>query len=83
MNNNHTVGLLPSLGWLKNFLLIPTQGRDLDVRTSPQKRSSRGWVEDGIDPQPGQPGLRLRDTLVEVNGTSLKELSDQELVVGS
>ena len=38
-----------------------------------------GWVEDGIDPQPGQPGLRLRDTLVEVNGTSLMELSDQEL----
>ena len=35
-------------------------------------------MEDGIDPEPGQPGLRLRDTLVEVNGTSLMELSDQE-----
>mmetsp|Transcript_21849 Transcript_21849/g.47940 ORF Transcript_21849/g.47940 Transcript_21849/m.47940 type:complete len:635 (+) Transcript_21849:53-1957(+) len=37
-----------------------------------------GMVVDGIDPQPGQPGLRLRDTLVEVNGTSLMELSDQD-----
>lgn len=37
-----------------------------------------GMVVDGIDPEPGQPGLRLRDTLVEVNGTSLMELSDQD-----
>eukprot|EP00435_Cladocopium_sp_Y103_P064364 s905_g26.t1 len=37
-----------------------------------------GMVVDGIDPEPGQPGLRLRDTLVEVNGTSLMELSDED-----
>lgn len=34
--------------------------------------------QDGIDPEPGQPGLRVRDTLVEVNGTSLMELTDEE-----
>merc|ERR1719410_759038 len=33
-----------------------------------------GMVVDGIDDEPGQPGLRLRDCLTEVNGTSLKEL---------
>eukprot|EP00438_Fugacium_kawagutii_P020519 Skav212696 [mRNA] locus=scaffold1930:307068:316137:+ [translate_table: standard] len=37
-----------------------------------------GMVVDGIDPEPGQPGLRLRDTLVEVNGTSLMELADED-----
>jgi len=37
-----------------------------------------GMVVDGIDPEPGQPGLRLRDTLVEVNGTSLMELTDED-----
>ncbi|CAJ1328185.1 unnamed protein product [Effrenium voratum] len=37
-----------------------------------------GMVVDGIDKEPGQPGLRLRDTLVEVNGTSLSELSDED-----
>jgi len=33
---------------------------------------------DGIDDTPGQPGLRLRDTFVEVNGTSLKELEPDD-----
>ncbi|CAK9080831.1 Uncharacterized protein SCF082_LOCUS38509, partial [Durusdinium trenchii] len=37
-----------------------------------------GMVVDGIDPEPGQPGLRVRDTLVEVNGTSLMELTDED-----
>lgn len=35
-------------------------------------------VVDSIDAEPGQPGLRLRDTLVEINGTTLVELSDEE-----
>ena len=39
--------------------------------------------KDGIDPEPGQPGLRLRDTLVEVNGTSLMELTDEDRSNGS
>jgi len=33
-----------------------------------------GMVVDGINEEPGHPGLRLRDCLTEVNGTSLKEL---------
>ncbi|OLQ00830.1 hypothetical protein AK812_SmicGene16471 [Symbiodinium microadriaticum] len=37
-----------------------------------------GMVVDGIDPEPGQPGLRLKDSLVEINGTSLIELPDED-----
>lgn len=37
-----------------------------------------GMVVDGIDDDPGQPGLRLRDTIADVNGTSLGELSDDD-----
>ena len=57
-----------------------SSGRYLEKNISPKGPSHdlRGAVEDGIDPEPGQPGLRLRDTLVEVNGTSLMELSDEE-----
>ena len=32
-----------------------------------------GMVVDGIDEQPGQIGLRIRDTIVDVNGTGLRE----------
>lgn len=37
-----------------------------------------GMVVDGIDEQPGQVGLRLRDTIVDVNGTALRELDDED-----
>eukprot|EP00928_Gymnodinium_smaydae_P012088 TRINITY_DN14399_c1_g1_i2.p1 TRINITY_DN14399_c1_g1~~TRINITY_DN14399_c1_g1_i2.p1 ORF type:complete len:877 (+),score=325.17 TRINITY_DN14399_c1_g1_i2:63-2693(+) len=33
-----------------------------------------GMFVDAIDDEPGQPGLRLKDTIVDVNGTSLTEL---------
>lgn len=37
-----------------------------------------GMLVDGIDDEPGQPGLQLRDTIVDVNGTSLTELDDDD-----
>jgi len=36
-----------------------------------------GMVVDAIDPEPGQPGLRLKDTIVEVAGKSLRELDTE------
>lgn len=37
-----------------------------------------GMVVDVIDDEPGQPGLRLQDTIVEVSGTSLRELAPED-----
>mmetsp|Transcript_42981 Transcript_42981/g.66978 ORF Transcript_42981/g.66978 Transcript_42981/m.66978 type:complete len:437 (+) Transcript_42981:138-1448(+) len=37
-----------------------------------------GMLVDGIDEQPGQPGLRVRDTIIDVNGTSLRELEEED-----
>ncbi|CAK0899839.1 unnamed protein product, partial [Prorocentrum cordatum] len=37
-----------------------------------------GMVVDVIDDEPGQPGLRLQDTIVEVSGTSLRELEPED-----
>jgi len=37
-----------------------------------------GMVVDNIDEEPGQPGLRLRDVLVDVNGMSLRELESED-----
>merc|ERR1711988_1945895 len=37
-----------------------------------------GMVVDSIDEQPGQPGLRVGDTIMDVNGTSLAELDSED-----
>lgn len=37
-----------------------------------------GMLVDGIDEQPGQPGLRVRDTIIDVSGTSLRELEEED-----
>lgn len=37
-----------------------------------------GMCVDSIDPEPGQPGLRIGDTITEVNGTTLTELASTE-----
>eukprot|EP00930_Biecheleria_cincta_P095251 TRINITY_DN87230_c0_g1_i1.p1 TRINITY_DN87230_c0_g1~~TRINITY_DN87230_c0_g1_i1.p1 ORF type:complete len:1483 (-),score=502.31 TRINITY_DN87230_c0_g1_i1:37-4455(-) len=37
-----------------------------------------GMCVDSIDPEPGQPGLRIGDTITEVNGTSLRELESDD-----
>mmetsp|Transcript_53810 Transcript_53810/g.95652 ORF Transcript_53810/g.95652 Transcript_53810/m.95652 type:complete len:140 (+) Transcript_53810:3-422(+) len=37
-----------------------------------------GMTVDSIDDEPGQPGLRLQDTIVDVNGTSLCELESED-----
>merc|ERR1712187_583523 len=37
-----------------------------------------GMVVDSIDEQPGQPGLRVGDTIMDVNGTSLRELDSED-----
>jgi len=37
-----------------------------------------GMIVDGIDPEPGQPGLRLGDAVIEVNSMSLRELEAED-----
>merc|ERR1712176_1335486 len=37
-----------------------------------------GMIVDIIDDEPGQPGLRLQDVLVDINGTSLQELDSED-----
>eukprot|EP00929_Paragymnodinium_shiwhaense_P102289 TRINITY_DN65492_c0_g1_i1.p1 TRINITY_DN65492_c0_g1~~TRINITY_DN65492_c0_g1_i1.p1 ORF type:complete len:932 (+),score=350.74 TRINITY_DN65492_c0_g1_i1:100-2895(+) len=37
-----------------------------------------GMLVEAIDDEPGQPGLRLKDTITSVNGTSLQELAEED-----